>query len=87
MLLGALVAAGAPAEWLLGVPGSDSGCPASRIAIETVDRCGLRATKVNVNCRTAAEKRPSPLDSRTTAHAHPTTPTTTTTARIVTSAS
>jgi pyridinium-3,5-bisthiocarboxylic acid mononucleotide nickel chelatase len=47
MLLGALVAAGAPADWLLGVP-RRLGLPDVRIAIEQVDRSGLRATKVDV---------------------------------------
>jgi uncharacterized protein (TIGR00299 family) protein len=47
MLLGALVAAGAPSDWLLAVP-RRLGLPDVRIAIEQVDRAGLRATKVNV---------------------------------------
>jgi uncharacterized protein (TIGR00299 family) protein len=47
MLLGALVAAGAPADWLAGLP-ERLGLPGVRIEIESVDRCGVRATKVNV---------------------------------------
>ncbi|MEZ0333266.1 MAG: nickel pincer cofactor biosynthesis protein LarC [Gemmatimonadales bacterium] len=48
MVLGALVAAGAPAEWLRELP-SRLGFPEVTVAVETVDRCGLRATKVNVS--------------------------------------
>ena len=47
MLLGALVAAGAPAEWLEGLP-ARLGVPEVSVRIESVDRCGVRATKVNV---------------------------------------
>jgi pyridinium-3,5-bisthiocarboxylic acid mononucleotide nickel chelatase len=47
MLLGALVAAGAPVEWLQGLP-SRLGAPEVKVAVEEVDRCGVRATKVRV---------------------------------------
>ena len=47
MLLGALVGAGAPAEWLQGLP-SRLGFPDVKVAIEQVDRCGVAATKVTV---------------------------------------
>ena len=47
MLLGALLAAGASPEWLRGIP-RRLGFPEVRIEIETVDRCGISATKVNV---------------------------------------
>ena len=69
MLLGALVAAGAPAEWLLGVPGR-LGLPGVRVAIEQVDRCGLRATKVNVLLADGSHEAPSSLMHEPHAHPH-----------------
>ncbi|HEX3235613.1 MAG TPA: nickel pincer cofactor biosynthesis protein LarC [Gemmatimonadales bacterium] len=47
MLLGALVAAGAPEEWLRALPGR-LGFPDVRVEIGSVVRCGLEATKVDV---------------------------------------
>lgn len=47
MVLGALIAAGAPREWLLELP-RRLGFPEIRVEIEEVDRCGIRATKVQV---------------------------------------
>ena len=47
MLLGALVAAGAPKEWLAELP-ARMGCPEVTIELVPVTRCGVRATKVNV---------------------------------------
>ena len=47
MLLGALVAAGAPKEWLAELP-ARMGCPEVTIELAPVTRCGVRATKVNV---------------------------------------
>jgi pyridinium-3,5-bisthiocarboxylic acid mononucleotide nickel chelatase len=47
MLLGALVAAGAPPAWLRGLP-ARLGVPEVTIGIASVDRCGVRATKVDV---------------------------------------
>jgi pyridinium-3,5-bisthiocarboxylic acid mononucleotide nickel chelatase len=67
MLLGALVAAGAPADWLLEVPGR-LGLPDVRIAIEQVDRCGLRATKVNVF---AGGEHEAPSELIHEPHSHP----------------
>jgi hypothetical protein len=67
MLLGALVAAGAPAEWLLGLP-QRLGLPDVRIAIEQVDRSGLRATKVNV---LAGGEHEPPSQLMHEPHAHP----------------
>src|SRR5919112_793274 len=58
MLLGALIAAGAPAEWLAGVPGR-LGFPEVRIRIEAVDRCGIEATKVNVILPGGLQEQPS----------------------------
>jgi hypothetical protein len=69
MLLGALVAAGAPADWLLGVP-HRLGVPDVRIAIEAVDRCGLRATKVNVQLADGSYEAPSPLIHEPHSHPH-----------------
>jgi pyridinium-3,5-bisthiocarboxylic acid mononucleotide nickel chelatase len=47
MVLGALLAAGARADWIRRVP-ARLGFPEVRVDIEPVDRCGIRATKVNV---------------------------------------
>jgi hypothetical protein len=47
MLLGALLAAGAPPEWLRSLP-SRLGFPDVTVQIASVDRCGVRATKVDV---------------------------------------
>jgi uncharacterized protein (DUF111 family) len=68
MLLGALVAAGASPDWLLGVP-QRLGLPDVRIAIEPVDRCGLRATKVNVQLADGSHEEPSQLIHAP--HSHP----------------
>ena len=69
MLLGALVAAGAPTDWLLGVP-ERLGLPDVRIAIEQVDRCGLRATKVNVLLADGSHEAPSQLIHEPHSHPH-----------------
>ena len=69
MLLGALVAAGAPTDWLLGVP-ERLGLPEVRIAIEQVDRCGLRATKVNVLLADGSHEAPSQLIHEPHSHPH-----------------
>ncbi len=47
MLLGALVAAGASPEWLRSLP-TRLGFPEVSVQISSVDRCGVRATKVDV---------------------------------------
>jgi uncharacterized protein (TIGR00299 family) protein len=47
MLLGALVAAGAPEAWIRGLP-ARLGVRDVRVDVEWVDRCGIRACKVNV---------------------------------------
>src|SRR5512134_471061 len=64
MLLGALVAAGAPTEWLRGVP-SRLGVPQVTVDVEWVDRCGIRACKVNVRLAGGEVERPSEP------HSHP----------------
>jgi uncharacterized protein (TIGR00299 family) protein len=61
MLLGALIAAGAPAGWLEQLP-ARLGCPDVTIEIESVDRCGLRATKVNVRLPGGVIEPPGELD-------------------------
>ena len=47
MLLGALLAAGAPAEWLRSLP-NRLGFPEVTVRTGPVDRCGVRAIKVDV---------------------------------------
>lgn len=58
MLLGALIAAGAPREWLLELP-ARLGCPDVAVDIEDVDRAGVRATKVHVRLPSGAIEAPS----------------------------
>jgi pyridinium-3,5-bisthiocarboxylic acid mononucleotide nickel chelatase len=58
MLLGALVAAGAPVEWLRGLP-ARLGAPEVTISVTPVDRCGLRATKVDVLLPGGKQEQPS----------------------------
>jgi uncharacterized protein (TIGR00299 family) protein len=58
MLLGALLGAGASPEWLRGLP-ARLGFPEVRIEVETVDRCGVRAMKVNVLMPDGAQEGPS----------------------------
>lgn len=47
MLLGAVLDAGAPAEWLQGLPGR-LGLPDVTVNLDRVDRCGVRCAKVTV---------------------------------------
>jgi len=69
MLLGALVSAGAPAAWLQGLP-ARLGAPEVTIGIEPVDRCGVRAMKVDVMLPGGAREQPSePVESH--GHAYP----------------
>ena len=58
MLLGALVAAGAPADWLRGLP-ARLGAPEVTVEITEVARCGVRATKVDVVLPDGARERPA----------------------------
>jgi hypothetical protein len=69
MLLGALIAAGAPAEWLQGVPGR-LGLPDVSVQIDEVDRCGVRATKVNVVLADGSHEAPSELVHEPHTHPH-----------------
>ena len=64
MLLGALIAAGASESWLRGVP-ARLGVPEVRVDVEQVDRCGIRACKVNVRLPGGEMELPSG------SHAHP----------------
>jgi len=59
MLLGALVAAGAPAEWIRGLP-ARLGVPEVTIRVRAVERCGVRATKVDVLLPGGVQEHPSP---------------------------
>jgi uncharacterized protein (TIGR00299 family) protein len=47
MLLGALIDAGAPEAWLRDLPGRLA-IPEVQVAVDKVDRCGVRCTKVTV---------------------------------------
>jgi len=69
MLLGALVAAGAPAEWLGGLP-ARLGVPEVSVRVEPVDRCGIRAIKVSVVLPGGAEEHPSEVVHDHHAHDH-----------------
>jgi pyridinium-3,5-bisthiocarboxylic acid mononucleotide nickel chelatase len=70
MLLGALIGAGAPPQWLEELP-ARLGFNQVEIAIEKVDRCGISATKVHVVLPGGREEHPSPeLDSQGHEHGH-----------------
>lgn len=75
MLLGALLAAGAPPEWLRRLP-TRLGFPAVTVEIGAVDRCGVRATKVDVRLPGGIQEGPSPIvedphhDHHPDAHSH-----------------
>jgi len=65
MLLGALLAAGAPRDWLEGLP-ARLGVPEVTVHVEEVDRAGIRATKVHVRLADGREE----LPAETGAEAH-----------------
>jgi uncharacterized protein (TIGR00299 family) protein len=67
MLLGALLAAGASPQWLRALPGR-LGVPEVRVEIESVDRCGVQATKVNIVLPGELQEHPSPVIGE---HHHP----------------
>jgi uncharacterized protein (TIGR00299 family) protein len=70
MLLGALVSAGAPADRLRDLP-ARLGFPDVSVEVETVDRCGVQATKVNVTLPGGAREEPSPpVPDHTHTHDH-----------------
>ncbi|HUR95978.1 MAG TPA: LarC family nickel insertion protein [Gemmatimonadales bacterium] len=72
MLLGALIAAGAPPEWLQDLP-ARLGVPEVTVSIETVDRCGIRCTKVNVMLPRGRQESPAEpfVHSHAHSHSHP----------------
>jgi uncharacterized protein (TIGR00299 family) protein len=75
MLLGALVGAGAPVSWLEGLP-ARLGAAGVTVRVESVDRCGIRATKVHVVLADGSEELPAPDHShhhrhRDHPHSHP----------------
>jgi uncharacterized protein (TIGR00299 family) protein len=59
MLLGALVDAGAPVSWLEALP-ARLGAAGVTVRVESVDRCGIRATKVHVVLPDGSEELPAP---------------------------
>jgi uncharacterized protein (TIGR00299 family) protein len=60
MLLGALLDAGAPAEWLRSLP-DRLGIPEARVETRRVSRCGVMATKVDVVLADGRSETASPL--------------------------
>jgi pyridinium-3,5-bisthiocarboxylic acid mononucleotide nickel chelatase len=63
MVLGALIAAGAPVDWLRGLP-ARLGAPDVTVEITEVARCGVRATKVDVVLPGGAREHPAePVDA------------------------
>jgi pyridinium-3,5-bisthiocarboxylic acid mononucleotide nickel chelatase len=69
MLLGALIAAGASAEWLRALP-ARLGLPDVSVRIREVDRCGIRATKVDVVLPDGSHEAPSEQEPHTHPHSH-----------------
>jgi pyridinium-3,5-bisthiocarboxylic acid mononucleotide nickel chelatase len=69
MVLGALVAAGAEPDWLRGLP-ARLGFPDVRVEIGTVDRSGVRATKVDVVLPDGSRELPSPPVESHHGHEH-----------------
>jgi uncharacterized protein (DUF111 family) len=72
MLLGALLSAGAPASWLEGLP-ARLGAPEVSVRVESVDRCGVQATKVHVLLPDGSQESPAELletDEHGHAHQH-----------------
>ncbi len=69
MLLGALVAAGAPRAWLQGLP-ARLGCSEVSVEIEDVDRCGIAAVQVTVRLPDGTHEGPSEAHSHGHGHGH-----------------
>jgi len=72
MLLGALLSAGAPASWLEGLP-ARLGAPEVSVRVESVERCGVQATKVHVLLPDGSQELPAQLvqpDEHGHAHSH-----------------
>ncbi len=72
MLLGALIDAGAPVEWLTGLPGR-LGFSGVVAGVEQVQRCGIACTKVTLRLANGATEPPSPVyvAPHPHDHAHP----------------
>jgi hypothetical protein len=58
MLLGAVIAAGAPEEWLRSLP-PRLGFPDVRVSVAPVDRCGVLAIKVDIRLPDGTREEPS----------------------------
>ncbi|MFI5235732.1 MAG: nickel insertion protein, partial [Gemmatimonadales bacterium] len=58
MLLGALVAAGAPPDWLTGLP-ARLGIPTVKVEIDRVMRCGVSCVQVHVRLADGSSEGPS----------------------------
>ncbi|MBA3444882.1 MAG: nickel pincer cofactor biosynthesis protein LarC [Gemmatimonadales bacterium] len=70
MMLGALLAAGAPEEWLQSLP-ARLGFPEVTVGITPVDRCGIRAIKVEVCLPDGSREQPArPVDQHSHEHDH-----------------
>ncbi len=70
MLLGALIDAGAPVDWLRGVP-ARLGHPDVSLDVEPVDRAGVRCTKVTVRLADGRSEEPASSErGQVRAHAH-----------------
>lgn len=73
MLLGALIDAGAPADWLTGLP-ARLGIPEVRVELEAVMRCSIRSRKVTVRLPGGAVEEPMDVshhhDGHQGGHAH-----------------
>jgi pyridinium-3,5-bisthiocarboxylic acid mononucleotide nickel chelatase len=69
MLLGALVSAGAPRDWLQELP-RRLGLSQVRVEIESAERCGIQATKVNVLLPGGLQEQPSALVEAHHDHPH-----------------
>ena len=68
MVLGALVAAGASAEWLQSLP-QRLGFPEVSLKVAQVDRCGISATKVDVCLPDGSLEEPSEV-VHSSSHTH-----------------
>jgi uncharacterized protein (TIGR00299 family) protein len=69
MLLGALIAAGAPVEWLQGLP-ARLGCPEVTVGVSQVYRCGVSAVKVDVRLPGGRQEHPYHDHDRERDHDH-----------------
>jgi pyridinium-3,5-bisthiocarboxylic acid mononucleotide nickel chelatase len=69
MLLGALLDAGAPVEWLLGLP-ARLGIPEVTVEHDSVVRCSIRSRKVTVRLPGGATEEPADVGHGHTHHGH-----------------